>query len=106
MMPGSRSLFAAVLMMSTLHSVAFGWTEFVGSSSRDDSPSVALDSSGAVFLAGAVTGDVDGQTAQGGDDIGLVKFHANGTRLWTRIFGGPGGDTPPASAVGQSGDVL
>jgi hypothetical protein len=67
---------------------------------------VATDPSGDVYVAGTAFGDVDDQTNIGGADFFLMKFNADGTRLWTRLYGSDGDDYFEGLAVTANGDVL
>lgn len=75
------------------------WTRMAGTSSSDEGKGVALDSSGAVYVAGFVTGDVNGETQLGSRDILLLKYASDGMLEWTRIAGTVDWDEGYAVAV-------
>ena len=68
------------------------WTRQFGSSDRDYVRGVVTDRAGNVYLAGETEGTLTGQTSSGGRDAFLRKYDPAGTELWTRQFGGAGGD--------------
>jgi hypothetical protein len=69
------------------------WTKLLGSDGYDVARAVAVDSNGNIYVAGGAQGQLpNAATAQGNDDFALVKFAANGNRLWTRQWGSPGSD--------------
>jgi hypothetical protein len=56
------------------------WTKLWGTSDRDHAISVALDSGGAIYVAGDTQGILDGYTNSGGNDLFLFKFNSAGQR--------------------------
>ena len=52
---------------------------------------MAVDDEGNVYVAGMATGSVDSQSLIGNQDMILVKFDTDGTKLWTRMLGIAGG---------------
>ena len=68
------------------------WTRQFGSSDRDYLRGVVADSAGDVYLAGETEGTLPGQVSAGGRDAFLRKYDPSGNELWTRQFGGGGGD--------------
>ena len=78
------------------------WTQQFGAegaSATTTAASVAVDSSGAVYVAGWVFGSLPGQTEGGQDDAFVRKYDAGGTEVWTRQIGGPGHDLASTVAV-------
>lgn len=59
---------------------------------------VASDPKGAAYLAVRTRQALDGQTQTGYTDAAVVKYDANGTRLWTSQFGGAGSATKATNA--------
>ncbi len=88
------------------------WGTYYGSTATDFGYSVATDASGNVYMTG-YTNDNSGKfgsggfqnSSGGGNDAYLVKFDANGTRLWSTYFGGTGDDQGYNVAVDGNGDV-
>jgi hypothetical protein len=56
------------------------WTRLAGVGANGDSYGVAVDTSGSVYLTGATSQGLDGNTNAGGSDIFLMKFDSNGTK--------------------------
>ena len=83
------------------------WTGIkqLDSSDHDDGTSVAVDTSGNVYVTGYTTGELDGNTNAGGYDIFLVKYNVAGIKQWTRQFGSSGNDFSTSVAVDASGNV-
>jgi hypothetical protein len=62
------------------------WTRQFGTSESDEILSMAIDASG-LYLAGATTGTMGGQTSAGSLDAFVRKYDFNGEVVWTRQFG-------------------
>ncbi len=86
---------------------ALRWTREFGSVSVPyvGSVSVCSDPTG-IYVAGGVSGALPGQTSAGGSDAFVRKYHADGTALWTRQYGGPQGDRATAVCVASGGVYL
>ncbi len=63
------------------------WTRQFGSTGNEQIRGIAVDSTGAVLLAGYTTGTLNGQTSAGGTDAFVQKLDASGNVLWTQQFG-------------------
>lgn len=81
------------------------WTRQFGSSDRDYLRGVVSDAGGNVYLAGETEGTLPGQVSAGGRDAFVRKYDPAGTELWTRQFGGGGGDGGAGVALDAVGDV-
>jgi len=88
------------------------WATFYGGSNEDKGKSVALDSSGNIYLAGETYSNSNiatasaHQTGLGGvNDAFLVKFDNNGNLLWGTYYGGDFYDEGYSCAVDISGNV-
>ncbi len=81
------------------------WTRQFGTTLEDEAQSVAVDSSGNVYVAGTISGALPGQTALGRFDAYVRKYDSAGTEVWTRQFGSPGGDRALSVSVDSSGGV-
>jgi hypothetical protein len=75
----------------------FIWAkQFVGSVAQDNSKSIAIDSSGNIYIAGDFVNTVDfdpgigvyNLTSNGGGDAFVVKLSNAGNLIWARSFGG------------------
>jgi beta-propeller repeat-containing protein len=81
------------------------WTRQFGSSDRDYLRGVATDAAGDVYLAGETEGTIPGQVSAGGRDAFVRKYDPAGNEIWTRQFGGGGGDGGAGVAIDAAGDV-
>ena len=77
------------------------WTRQFGTSESDEILSMAIDASG-LYLAGATTGSMAGQTT-GSVDAFVSKYDFNGQVVWTRQFGTPKYDDALGIAVRAQG---
>jgi len=68
------------------------WTRVWGSAENDAAYAVAADAGGSVYVAGFAAGPFAGQTNEGGADLMLTRFGADGTRVWTRTWGSSSND--------------
>jgi hypothetical protein len=82
------------------------WARQWGTSNPDYGVSVKVDSLGNVFVAGATSGGLDGNTNSGGFDIFLTKWKVSGTKQWTKQWGSNEDDFGNALAVDSSGNVF
>jgi hypothetical protein len=81
------------------------WTKQAGTTLTDEARGVAVDGSGNVFISGMTRGGLDGNTNAGGQDLFLIKYDADGTRLWTRQVGTSAEDASNAVAVDDTGNA-
>ncbi len=76
-----------------------------GGTGDEDVRSVAIGTTGTVYLAGRTQSALSG--VKGGGDDGFVRaLAADGTTLYTRQFGGVGNESANAIAVDANGDLL
>lgn len=78
------------------------WTRQFGTSESDEILSMAVDASG-LYLAGATTGALVGQTSAGSVDAFVSKYDFDGRVVWTRQFGTPKYDDALGIAVSAQG---
>ncbi|PJZ68886.1 hypothetical protein CH373_15780 [Leptospira perolatii] len=70
------------------------WTRLLGASGVQTSPnSITQDSQGNLYSAGSVTGNLDGQTLTGNQDLFVTKYDTSGNKQWTRLLGYAGSIT-------------
>ena len=81
------------------------WTQQLGTSSMDFGSGVTTDSSGNIYVTGYTSGDLDGNTSSGGQDIFLVKYNSSGTKQWTKQLGTSGWDTGWGITTDSSGSI-
>ena len=81
------------------------WTRQFGSSERDYVRGVVTDAAGDIYLAGETEGTLPGQASAGGRDAFLRKYDSAGSELWTRQFGGAGGDGGAGVALDPAGNT-
>ena len=77
-----------------------------GTSAGELGYSVAVDSTGNVYVVGRTTGIFSGQTAPGNGDAFVWKYNSVGSLVWGQQFGTSGDDGAWAVATDASGNVL
>ncbi len=88
------------------------WATYYGGSNDDFGNSCAVDDSGNIYLAGStsslnnISSGGHQNTYGGASDAFLVKFNANGTRLWATYYGGTLYDSGLSCDANDSGDVF
>jgi hypothetical protein len=91
----------------------YSFTKTMGDTSNDLGQSVAVDSSGNVYITGSFRGTVDfdpgtgtdSHTSKGEEDIFLTKFDSDGHYLFTKTMGGTAGDFGQSVAVDGSDNI-
>jgi hypothetical protein len=81
------------------------WTRQFGSSERDEPKGLALDDAGNVYIVGRTFGTLPGQTSAGGWDAFVRKYNRAGDELWTRQFGGGGGESAASVRIDHAGNA-
>jgi len=81
------------------------WTRQFGSTERDETKGVALDDAGDAYVVGRTFGSLPGQTSAGGFDAFVRKYDPAGNELWTRQFGGGGGESAASVRVDHAGNA-
>jgi hypothetical protein len=81
------------------------WTKQLGTKRNDRARGVATDSSGNVYVTGDTYGGLDGNTNAGYNDLFVVKYLDNGTKLWTKQLGTSSTDLANGVATDSSGNV-
>lgn len=66
------------------------WTRLYGNESNEEAYGIASDVSGNLIVVGfSSSAELEGYLNSGGTDLLVCKWTSDGTRLWTRIIGGP-----------------
>jgi hypothetical protein len=81
------------------------WSRQFGSWERDFARAVATDAAGNAYVVGETHGALPDQAGAGSFDAFVRKYDAAGKELWTRQFGGGGGEGAWGSAVDKGGNV-
>jgi len=86
------------------------WAKRAGGTNHDWAASVAVDTSGNIYVAGSfnsstITFGSDTLTNAGGYDIFLAKYAPNGNVLWAKSAGGTSYDVVISVAVDASGNI-
>jgi len=81
------------------------WTKLLGTAQTDQATALSVGADGVVFVGGLTYSALDGQVYNGGEDAFLVKFAADGTKIWTREIGSSGADRINATAIGPDGSI-
>jgi uncharacterized delta-60 repeat protein len=76
------------------------WNRTWGGTDSDSARSIALDSSGNIYIAGSTH-----SFGEGNDDAFLVKFDSSGTYQWNRTWGGTLSDSGYGVATDSSGNI-
>jgi Beta-propeller repeat len=63
------------------------WTVQAGTEGSDEVTAMAFGSSGALFVAGQTSGDLEGNLNQGSTDAFIAKYNTNGEHQWTKLYG-------------------
>jgi len=81
------------------------WTRQFGTTGNEVGESIALDSSGNIYVAGSTRGSISGTNA-GSNDPFFVKYDAAGNQVLARQFGSPGDDRTEAVSVDSMGNIF
>ncbi|UCF05973.1 MAG: SBBP repeat-containing protein [bacterium] len=86
------------------------WSKRFGNANTQYSNGVACDGSGNLVITGRFRGSVDfggGELiSEGGKDIFIAKFDANGNHIWSKRFGDSSNQDGNSVAFDESGNVL
>ncbi|MCB9763258.1 MAG: SBBP repeat-containing protein [Alphaproteobacteria bacterium] len=81
------------------------WIQQRGTTANDYGWRVAVDDLGAVFVCGYTSGNLDGNTNAGSNDLFVMRFEDDGTWAWTALHGTSGVDRAYELAVDDAGGV-
>lgn len=83
------------------------WFDAFRGSGADAVNAIASDAQGNIYGAcQIVSSDLDGKGNHGSADIGIIKFSADGAKLWTRMIGGRKSDVVNDIYAGASGCIF
>ena len=77
----------------------------IGAVGSDQAEALVTGSDGSVYVAGRTMGSLDGPPNLGSDDAFLIKYDAQGNKLWTKQFGSVETDWVRALVSGSDGSV-
>ncbi len=108
-----RFLLVAALVLFTslsLSAQSDTWVKTAGGSSRDYVSDVFVDGSGNAFITGYFTDSIlfDGTklVSEGGNDVYLAKYDANGNFQWVNHYGWKEDDFSRVISMNAMGDIL
>ncbi|HRI63562.1 MAG TPA: hypothetical protein PK156_04975 [Polyangium sp.] len=103
---GGRDQFVAKFDSTGAHV----WSKRFGDTAEQLGQSVAVTSTGTVFLAGSVAGSADFGggllTSAGLEDISIARFDTSGVYAWAKLFGDAQGQSGQNVAVDSTGGVF
>jgi hypothetical protein len=87
------------------------WSKRFGDSSDQRPQSIALDSTGNIYIVGDMAGSIDFGNgmpvmANGGDDAFVAKFDPEGNFMWSRLFGDSSSQYGKAIAITPANQVI
>eukprot|EP01031_Cornospumella_fuschlensis_P025340 gene25340-30599_t len=82
------------------------WTRMLGSKAPDEARAVAVDGSGAIFVAGTFADRFDDQSIVNANNIFLAKYLSDGTLVWLKQLGNTGWDFCYGVALSNSSDTI
>ena len=81
------------------------WTNLFGTPTLDMAVAIATSPDGFFYISGVTDGSPDGQANSGDFDGFLVKYSANGEKIWTRLFGTSALDFPIDITTATDGSI-
>ncbi|WP_246051838.1 SBBP repeat-containing protein [Leptospira idonii] len=79
------------------------WVRLLGAASASSlGKGITVDSSGNAYISGYTTGNMDGQTKTGTNDLFVVKYDSSGNKQWTRLLGVTGVNTQALAITSDS----
>lgn len=105
--------FLFICLAQTVPAQNLRWVNAVGSVTADVANVIAVDNSGNVYITGSFTGTADFDpgsgvallTSQGGTDIFLAKYGADGQYIWAKRIGGPTPDVSTCMTLDPAGNI-
>ena len=81
------------------------WTKLLGGGGNDYAESVSTASDGSIYIAGYTGGSLDGQSNNGSHDAFITKFNSDGSKVWTKQFGGALNDIAISVSTASDGSI-
>lgn len=81
------------------------WTKLFGTNAAEMADTIATSLDGSIYISGFTDGSPDGQMNNGNYDGFLVKYNANGEKIWTRLFGTSTTDLPLDITTATDGSI-
>jgi hypothetical protein len=87
------------------------WATYYGGGGDDIGLGITVDNNGNIYMCGRTLSNNDissggfQNTYGGGEDAFLVKFDANGNRIWATYYGGTEGDVAEGVSTDSNGNV-
>ena len=83
------------------------WDILFGTSTSDISFGITTSIDNSIYIFGITDGSPDGQVNNGGvlGDGFIVKYNADGAKIWTRLFGTNGNEIPSGAITGSDGSI-
>jgi Ca2+-binding RTX toxin-like protein len=82
------------------------WTKLLGTSGDDVAWGLTTGNDGAIYVSGFTTGNLDGQTYNGGSsDAFITKYNPDGTKVWTKLLGTSSDDYAQGLTTGNDGAI-
>ena len=83
------------------------WTRFLGGFWGDVGKALATGIDGSIYISGHTQNHLDGVSSfnGGSSDAFLSKFNSDGSKDWTRLYGGSWRDSGNALTVGSDGSI-
>src|SRR5690606_35236578 len=82
------------------------WTTQLGTAGTDHPGGIAIDGGNNVYIAGYVSGSLDGKPFMGEVDLFVRKFDAAGGTLWTETLGTSSRDEALGLAIDDAGNLF
>ena len=99
---GGGSIFVAKYALNGTND----WIRQAGSNSGVDSAQAMVTGlDGSIYVSGNAYGSLDGQPYSGGSDVFLIKYNADGTKVWSRQMGASGDDRAIALTTALDGSI-
>ena len=83
------------------------WTRLLGGFWYDGGKALATGLDGSIYIAGYTNNHLDGVSSfnGGSSDAFLSKFNSDGSKDWTRLYGGSWSDSGNALTIGSDGSI-